>query len=170
MGASGGPGACGWLAIDAPSIVVQPRSQASCLGQTVTLTVTATGAEPLKYQWLFNGNPMTGQTGTNLTLVNLQASDAGTYSVVVSNAVEQVTSAPVQLTVYEACIDLHMYAGLNISGKAGATYLLSFTTDLSKTNSWLPLATNTLGDSDWFYLDMDSPYSPKRFYKANLKP
>jgi hypothetical protein len=72
--------------------------------------------------------------------------------------------------VYDACIDLHMYAGLNIAGQEGSRYVLSYNTDLGNTNGWIPIATNVMGSSNWFYLDMDSPFSPYRFYKANLKP
>jgi hypothetical protein len=32
------------------------------------------------------------------------------------------------------------------------------------------MATNVMGSSGWFWLDMDSPLSPKRFYKVNLQP
>ena len=48
--------------------------------------------------------------------------------------------------------------------------MISYNTDLSNTNAWIPLATNVLGGSNWFYLDMDSPFSPKRFYRTDLKP
>jgi hypothetical protein len=77
-----------------------------------------------------------------------------------------VTSAPAALIVNDACVDIHMYAGLNIAGQSGQTYVLKYTTDLNSTNfaTWTPLATNTMGASPWFYLDMDSPFSPKRFY------
>jgi hypothetical protein len=45
-------------------------------------------------------------------------------------------------------------------------------TDLCNTNSatWTPLATNTMGNSYWYYLDEDSPFAPCRFYGAKLKP
>jgi len=169
IGAHGGPGAWGWIQGDEPRVAAQPQSQSSCLGQSVTFSVFATGSGPLGYQWFFNGAPLSGNTGTNLTLSPLQKTDAGAYWVVVSNVFGIVTSAPAQLTVYDACIDLHMYAGLNISGQQGSSYVLSYSTDLSNTNGWVPMATNTMGSSGWFYLDMDSPFSPHRFYKATLR-
>jgi hypothetical protein len=88
---------------------------------------------------------------------------------VVSNVFGSVTSAPAQLTVYDACIDLQMYAGLSIAGQQGSSYVLSYTTDLSNSNSWVPMATNTMGPSAWFYVDRASPFSPRRFYKATLR-
>ncbi len=167
MGAFGGPDArVGGVA---PVISAQPQSQSSCLSQGVTLSVTAAGPEPIAYQWYFNGTVLSGATNRDLSLTNLQSSQAGPYWVLVSNPFGSVTSDQAHLVVYDACIDLRMYAGMTISGQAGSTYVLSYNTDLSNTNGWLPLATNTIGNSDWFYLDMDSPFSPKRFYKAVLQ-
>jgi hypothetical protein len=169
MGAFGGPGACNWLAGEAAGIFTPPQSQSSCLGQSVTFTVAATGSPPLAYQWYFNGGLLAGQTRSSLALSGLEGSNSGSYAVVVSNVFGSATSAPANLEVYDACVDLRMYAGLDIAGQAGRTYVLSYVNDLANTN-WSFLATNTLGTSNWFYLDMESPFQPKRFYRVNLKP
>lgn len=168
MGAYGGPGACNWPAVRRPGIVSQPQSQASCLGQGASFHATATGALPLAYQWWFGGAPIASETKSTLSLTGLQADQAGPYSVVVTNAFGSVTSAPAQLVINDACVDLHMYAGLSISGLAGQAYVLSYSTNLINTNGWIPLATNVMPASGWFYLDMVSPFSPYRFYKAKL--
>ena len=152
------------------NITQQPASQSCCRGQTVSFYVGATGSPPLAYEWIFNGQAMAGETNTTLTLTELQSTNAGLYQVVVSNPYGSVPSALAQLTVADACVDLHMFAGLNISGQVGSTYVLSYTTNLSKTNSWVPLATNTMTSAGWFFLDMDSPFAPKRFYKTVLQP
>jgi hypothetical protein len=73
-------------------------------------------------------SPLVGQTSTNLVLTNLLGSQAGNYSVVISNTFDGVTSAPAQLVINDAWVDSRMYAGLNMSGLSGATYVLSFTT------------------------------------------
>lgn len=175
MGVWGGPGACfglgprSWCSCEAPTIVSQPRSQSSCLGQSVNLCVGASGSPPLAYQWWFKGSPLPGQTTNCLILGNLQASNAGPYAVVVSNSCGSITSAPVQLVVNDACVDICMYAGLNISGLAGRTYELRYTTDLANTNfaTWAFLATNM---TPWLYIDTNSCGSPKRFYGVKLLP
>lgn len=169
MGAHGGPGACGWASPLPPSIVAAPRSQNSCLGQPASFTATAEGADPLTYQWHFNETVLTGATGAALTLTNLHSTQAGAYKVVLTNPYG-TTNAKAWLHVYDACIDIHMYAGLSMAGQVGSQYVLSYTTDLGNTNSWVPLATNTMGASGWFYLDMESPLSPQRFYRADLRP
>ena len=52
-----------------------------------------------RYQWRLNGAHLVGQTATSLTLVNVQAAQAGVYSVIVSNAMGTVTSSNAALTV-----------------------------------------------------------------------
>jgi hypothetical protein len=169
VGPYGGPNACNWLQV--PTILSQPASQSSCLGQTATFSVIAAGAQPLAYQWCFNGAALPGRTSTNLVLTNLQRNQAGQYTVAITNVLGSVTSTPpAELYVYDACIDLRMYAGLNVAGQQGSSYVLSYTTNLNNTNSWVPLATNVMGIAGWFYVDTNSAFSPRRFYKAVLKP
>ena len=82
-----------------PSLAVQPVSQTVIAGNGVTFTVVATGTGPLAYQWRRNDVPLTGATGSSLTLAKLAAGDAGAYTVVVSNAAGSVTSVAAILTV-----------------------------------------------------------------------
>jgi hypothetical protein len=135
----------------------------------VSFSVTAGGTPPLSYQWFHGTSLLSEQTATTLTVTNLQTTDAGTYQVVVSNAFGTMTSAPAALTVNDACVDLCMYAGLNIIGVSGRTYELRYTTDLLNTNfsTWTFLATNS---TPWFYIDTNSCGSPKRFYGVKLVP
>ena len=67
----------------------------SCLylGNTADLSVVATGA--LTYQWTLNGTPITDATGTNYSLDDIQATQAGEYACVVSNSGGGVTSSVV---------------------------------------------------------------------------
>ena len=94
---AGSAGKC--IQSTAPSIVVQPQSQTVNLGATVSLNVATTGAEPLSYQWNFNGAPLSGATRNPLSLTNAQPCDAGTYAVVVTNAYGSATSSNALLTV-----------------------------------------------------------------------
>jgi hypothetical protein len=73
----------------------------------VSFTVVATGTPPLNYQWRKDGQPLTGQTSATLTLANVQPSQAGSYTVVVSNSAGQVTSNPAMLTVTPAQAPRH---------------------------------------------------------------
>ena len=93
------------LTVNDPAITVQPASQNRESGQGVAFSVTAVGTVPLAYQWskdgvaLADGQNVSGATGSTLTLSDLQGSDAGLYTVTVSNASGSMTSASAALTV-----------------------------------------------------------------------
>ena len=57
-----------------------------------------------------------------------------------------------------------------LPGQSGKTYVLKYTTNLTNTNfeTWTPLGTNVMTPSGWFYLDMESPWSPHRFYWVKM--
>jgi hypothetical protein len=169
MGPYGGLGACGW--VTAPVLSCQPGSVSGCLGQSATFSVCVRGTQ-ISYQWWFNGTPLIGQTNASLLLTNLQRANAGPYWVVVINSAGSATSDVAQLNVFDACVDICRYSGLWISGEVGRTYVLKYTTNLSNTNfdTWIPLATNILPATNWFWLDMESCYSPQRFYGVRLLP
>jgi alpha-tubulin suppressor-like RCC1 family protein len=59
----------------------------------------ATGAWPLSYQWRHDGTNLPGETSMVLALTNVQASQAGEYSVVVANALGSTTSEAAKLNV-----------------------------------------------------------------------
>jgi len=82
-----------------PHISGPPQNQTAVAGNTATFNVSASGAPTLAYQWRFNGTDITGATGTIYTRTNVQPSDAGPYSVVVTNPFGSVTSAPASLAV-----------------------------------------------------------------------
>ena len=83
-----------------PVIFASPASLAVPLGATADFQVAATGSPPLVYQWVFNGtNAIAGATSAFLSLANVQFTQAGAYSVTVSNLYGAVTSAPAVLTV-----------------------------------------------------------------------
>lgn len=83
----------------APLITTQPQSQTVNQGQSATLTVTATGAAPISYQWRKDGTDLGGATSATLSISNVQSTNAGSYSVIVRNSVGSVTSSTVPLAV-----------------------------------------------------------------------
>src|SRR5262249_8318916 len=71
---------------DAPSITGQPQDQSVHSGENATFSVTAAGTGPLSYQWYFNTNtPLPNAKSASLTLTNVQGSNAGVYSVLITN-------------------------------------------------------------------------------------
>jgi BspA type Leucine rich repeat region (6 copies)/Immunoglobulin domain len=84
----------------APTITVQPVSIEKPLGNAASFNVTATGTAPLSYQWLKDGVAIAGANSATYTISSVQLSDAGVYSVVVSNVSGKVESATTSLIVW----------------------------------------------------------------------
>jgi sugar lactone lactonase YvrE len=82
-----------------PAIVGQPDGDIVNPGTGVTFSVVATGIPGPSFQWQLNGVDISGATASTLTIANPQSSDAGTYTVTVTNSVGTVTSNPAPLTV-----------------------------------------------------------------------
>lgn len=111
-----------------PAVTVQPLDQTVAAGSVAQFNVTATGAEPLAYQWFKANDPLAGETAGTLTLMNVQPGQAGNYHVVVSNAYGVATSSNALLTVltYPPTItveppDQSVYAGRPVSVRVQAT-------------------------------------------------
>ncbi len=96
--------------INPPVISTQPNSATKNARTTVTFTVAATGTAPFTYQWRKNGANLTasskiiGVTSAVLTITNVLAADAASYSAVVSNPAGSPTSSDAILTVVDPLI------------------------------------------------------------------
>jgi hypothetical protein len=69
-----------------PTVTNQPAGSVLPSGANVTFNPGVLGSNPLAYQWLFNGFPLTGATNLSLSLFGLVSSNAGQYSLYVTNA------------------------------------------------------------------------------------
>jgi hypothetical protein len=86
-----------------PSITNQPASQAVTNGGSAAFSVSASGTAPLRYSWRLNAtNILAGATNAALTITNARNTNAGSYTVVVTNAYGVVTSTAATLTVSPA--------------------------------------------------------------------
>ncbi len=82
-----------------PSISTQPQAQIVNIGADAIFSVQASGLEPLSYQWRFNGTNILSATDSSFTRFNVQLSDAGNYSVQVTNEAGALVSQNALLTV-----------------------------------------------------------------------
>jgi alpha-tubulin suppressor-like RCC1 family protein len=168
----------------APSITGQPQSRTNIAGTTANFTVTASGTEPLSFQWLKNGTNLAnggnvaGANTPTLTVSNAQTADAGSYTVVVSNAFGSVTSAVATLTVTVptpprilvndgsfGVVSNHF--GFNVTGTAGQVVIVEGSTNLL---NWQSLQTNTLGSGPFYFSDPATGAFRWRFYRVRLGP
>ena len=83
--------------VQKPSIIEQPTSQAVRTGASVTLNVGATGADPLSYQWRFNGASIVGASNSSYTISAVEEVHEGRYQVRVSNPFGVVVSDEAEL-------------------------------------------------------------------------
>lgn len=82
-----------------PIITSQPANQTVNLGANATFLIGAAGSELRKYQWFYNGANINGATNSYYRRASIQASDAGSYSVVISNSFGSATSTAAVLTI-----------------------------------------------------------------------
>jgi uncharacterized repeat protein (TIGR03803 family) len=87
-----------------PYVISGPAAQTVLAGSTATFSVEAAG-DALSFQWqengtnLLDGGTISGSTTPTLTLASVTAATAGPYSVLVSNALDVVSSPSALLTV-----------------------------------------------------------------------
>ncbi len=82
-----------------PSVTVQANSTTVNPGGPAAFTASAAGTAPFAYQWSFNGAPIPGATSARFVVPAAQSSNAGSYTVTVSNPAGSVASTPVSLAV-----------------------------------------------------------------------
>jgi hypothetical protein len=75
-----------------PTIGTNPPCRIVGCGNNTILSVSATGSGLLTYQWQLNGINIPGATGSALALTGLELTNAGLYTVVVSNSAGAITS------------------------------------------------------------------------------
>jgi len=92
-------------------------------GASATFSVTATGEDPLEYQWQFNETDIPNANGATYTISSTQTSHSGDYRVLVSNLGGVTTSSTATLTVHTPPVITQQPA--NRSVKVGETLSLS---------------------------------------------
>ncbi|MGA2869753.1 MAG: immunoglobulin domain-containing protein, partial [Verrucomicrobiota bacterium] len=83
-----------------PVITSQPTNLTTIIGSVAQFNVSVIGTTPYNYQWNWNGtNELTGATNAALTLNDVQLTNAGEYSVTISNLYGVTNSFEALLTV-----------------------------------------------------------------------
>lgn len=82
-----------------PTITLNPASQSVTNGSDVVFSVAASGTGPLTYQWKKNSTDIPGANASSLVLSKVTTTDAGNYTVLVSNTVGSALSSVAVLTV-----------------------------------------------------------------------
>ena len=142
-----------------PAISLQPTNNTVSPNGSVTLNVSATGGD-LSYQWQLNGVKIAGATGRTFQIPNVNSTNIGVYTVVVSNLAGSKTSQ----AAIVGNIAIQMFAGVVINGPVGTNYVIQSTSNLN--NGWTTRTNLALPSQPYIYIDYSSPTNPQQFYQA----
>ena len=81
-----------------------PTHQLIAVGSELTLSVTATGNAPLRYQWRKNGAAVSGATGAVYYLPKAALTNAGAYTCAITNASGTAVSAAAEVGVFDKLV------------------------------------------------------------------
>ena len=156
-----------------PNLLVQPPAQICYWGSSASFTSIASGTLPSSYHWQKDGVALAGATASFLALTNLQLTNAGSYSVWVTSASGNATSAPASLGLKVADVSISLLrtltqstAGLAIGGVTSQTYGIQAAAGLQPTISWTGLTNLTLSAPTNVWYDPAPAMLPKRFYQV----
>jgi hypothetical protein len=138
-------------------VAIEPQRGTFASGYDGILSVGISGSGPFSYQWQRNGSNLTGATGSNLNLGALQWSNAGLYSVIVSNGGGASTSSVAVVNVAPELAA--QWAGNNLTLAWSGPYVLQTAgqvsgpcADIPKATSPFTLSTFNLQGQEYFRL------------------
>jgi hypothetical protein len=156
----------------APTIISQPRNQGAVAGGAATFSVTAIGDALLEYQWRMGTTDLPGKNDPILSLSNVQAADAGPYTVLVANLFGLIESQAATLSISgpPRLSDLTRAVGgevqMNISGPVNRTYTIEYSPDL---NAWTVLTSLAYTNGLVPITDSTAVGQANRFYRARMQ-
>lgn len=119
-----------------PHVTVQPWDRSVFAGSAVTLHAKAVGMQSMNYQWRQNGADIPGATNESYNMPSAQLSNAGGYTLAVSNSVGVTLSREARLSVV-APVPPTLLQPTNFSVNAGQT--VSFTNSAVEADPGLQL-------------------------------
>jgi predicted esterase len=87
-----------------PVITSQPKDRIVPQGTNASFGVTVSGTTPFSYQWRWEGTDLPGATNAILSFSHAGLTNAGAYTVIVTNVGGAVTSQLAQLSVAEGSV------------------------------------------------------------------
>ena len=168
------PGTTGWgttfggrpaVLWNLPTIQTSPQTQTAEAGSAVDLQVQASGPL-LSCLWSFNyTNFIICSTNCELELTNVQFSQSGAYTVVVTNIFGTATSSPAMLSVIPA-VERRPVWGVKLTDQIGSLLSVDYANSLSLAPNWATLGSVSLTRTSQYYFDLTLPLPPQRYYRA----
>jgi hypothetical protein len=167
----------GSSAASPPVITNAPTSVTNVAGSSTGFSVVAGGTSPLNYQWIYNSSvALPGATNFTYQLANVRASQAGNYSVIITNTGGSVTSPPAALVV-----TLPPAPPVSALAAPGGQFLFTFNPVPGLTNTVLTNS-SLIGGAWGVFTNIPPPTnnnsltitdtvsSPKLFYRVLVEP
>ncbi len=154
-----------WIVTPPQDLVVQPGSSAVFL-------VRAAGSAPLNYQWRFSGTDIPGATLSTYTKASVQASDAGTYTVVITNIAGSISRSATLALSSPLAIALKSRGGctnsIALTSLPGTTYTLEYKDSLAGA-AWIAIVPAVPGTGAELLLMDTNAVGTMRFYRVQAQ-
>jgi hypothetical protein len=153
-----------------PTISEQPESVAAAIGEQATFRVISTATPAPSFEWFHSAESISGATNSSYSIGSVQAGDAGSYSVAISNPAGVVRSETVSLTIQPQLkgMKLSVLHGFQYSiiGETGGTYTLEASEDL---RNWTSLTDVMSTNVTSVFLEPTAKDTAYRFYRVKVK-
>ena len=158
----------------APLITTNPAPQMVRLGTNVTFIAAASGLPAPGFQWRFNGTTIFGLTNSVLTLTQVALTNAGDYSVLVTNIAGAAVSAeallsfvpPMPAQFQNFAPETNGTVQFHFTGDAFWPCAIETSTDLVH---WSTL-TNLVSTNGLFQFTDSTTNGRQLFYRARVTP
>jgi len=149
-----------------PTISAQAVDLTVPQGSNAMFGVTASGTEPLSYQWIFKGDDIAGATSSSYVRTNAQPADSGNYAVRISNVVTSVLSSNALLSVtvpatFTSASVTSNQIQLVLSGQPGSTVSIQASSNLVE---WVEISSAVLTNGTYEFIEALT--NAQRFYRA----
>jgi Ig-like domain-containing protein len=153
-----------------PTILEQPGGVSVPAGVMATFSVTVTGASPLNYYWSFNNANIPGATNSTLTLTNVMLSQAGNYSVFISNAYGSTNSGSAALTIIKNLPELAIVSSsgtMSVSWPTNSPGFVLVTTTNLVFGNWVRVPASPFPSGNK-YIESIGPSGSSAFYRLQF--
>lgn len=154
-----------------PEIVSHTKSFSADVGAPILLAVTASGTDPLVYAWFKDGEKLKEGSDRLMYIDRCTLSDAGIYTVEVSNEIGTVSAGPIEVAVKDLkpAELLVQREGpvfiLGVQGEPYTVYLIEMISGLGG-GTWefaTELETDSVGTATF---ELESAYGEMRLFRA----
>ena len=138
-------------------------------GMMVTLQIQMSSVEPLTYQWLHDGIPVSGATNATFRLQGMSMAEAGNYTVVARNRVGTVASSSAAIGLFSMLFSNGL-PHVTIAAPPGSHFRVDYSGSLGSSANWQTMTNFTMVGSQNQLSDVQSQGSHARFYRAVMIP